>query len=95
MHDRHLRQHIRHDQGNACAQKIRKNDRRSSQSNGVPAPQKQSNADGASDGHHGELPLAETAMKTFGLCLRKVASGSGRTGCTLEISHGPQRAPAR
>ena len=65
MDDRHLRQHIGHDQGNAGAENIGKNHGRAGEADGNAASQKQPDADGAANGHHGELPLAQTAMETF------------------------------
>ena len=57
MDHRHLRQRIRHDQSDACSQKIGKNHGGSSEANGDTASQKQTHTDGAANRHHSELPL--------------------------------------
>ena len=65
MDDCHLRQRIRHDESDTCSQKIGQNDGGPGEANSDAASQKQTHADGAANGHHGELPLAQAAVKTF------------------------------
>ena len=75
MDHRHLRQGIGHDQSDACPQEIGKNDRGSSEANGYTASQEQTDTDGATNGHHGELPLAQPAVQTFHVRRRKRLTG--------------------
>ena len=87
MDDCHFRQRISHDESYACAQKIRKNDGGSSQANGDTASQEQTDADGAANGHHGQLPLAQAAVKTFHFRHRQLLAERDLGGGTSLISH--------
>ena len=78
MDDGHLRQRIGHDESDACPQKIGENDGGSSEANGDAASQKQTDTDGAANGHHGELPLPQSAVKTFRFRRRRLSRQHAR-----------------
>ncbi len=90
MHDRHLRQHIGHDQSDARSQKIGKNDRGSGKANGYTAAQKQTHADGAAERHHRQLPLAKTPVQAFRFRRGKLVTGLDRR--KLLVTHNARSA---
>ena len=80
MDDSHLCQRVGHDQSYACSQKIGKNHGGSSEANGYTASQEQTYADGAANGHHGELPLTQPAVETFDFPRRNGPTGKRTPG---------------
>ncbi len=57
MDNRHLRQHVRHDQRENRPKEISENNGRPRETDGDIAPQEQADTDGAADSNHGELAL--------------------------------------
>jgi hypothetical protein len=89
MNDSHLRENIRHDESDTSSQKVRNDDGGAGKANGNATSQKQSDTNGAAYRHHGELPLAQAALKTFRSPYRNffrfIQSGTNRY--MLAINH--------
>jgi hypothetical protein len=78
MYNGHFRQHIGHNQSDACSKNVGKNDGRPSEADAYAASQEQADTDGAANGHHCELPLAQAAVQTLGLRHGRFFSGKRR-----------------
>src|ERR1700678_2776641 len=63
MHNGHLRDGIGNDDRDDGTEKIREDDAGASQPNGDRTAKEEADADGATDGHHGELALREPALE--------------------------------